>query len=210
MENKRLKYTTYLAGAIESVSSKEMKTWREEIRERLNSLDLGVYDPVLQESKKVGKSSKAQCEYIAGLKQGGHWEEFINEMDKIWWGKIDISKLDRIRLLIYLYEKARIEGNYLTDLDFWGDTEAVVRSNFIIVYFPKDVKTIGTIFEIRDAYLLGIPIYLILPDHSQTESNSTLIYAVKKDGKVFYSIKECCDFIIEKYKLKTETKNVRI
>jgi len=204
MENKRLKYTTYLAGAIESVSSKEMKTWREEIRERLNSLDLGVYDPVLQESKKVGKSSKAQCEYIAGLKQGGHWEEFINEMDKIWWGKIDISKLDRIRLLIYLYEKARIEGNYLTDLDFWGDTEAVVRSNFIIVYFPKDVKTIGTIFEIRDAYLLGIPIYLILPDHSQTESNSTLIYAVKKDGKVFYSIKECCDFIIEKYKLKTE------
>ena len=204
MENKRLKYTTYLAGAIESVSSKEMKSWREEVRERLNSLDLGVYDPVLQESKKVGKSSKAQCEYIAGLKQGGHWEEFINEMDKIWWGKIDISKLDRIRLLIYLYEKARIEGNYLTDLDFWGDTEAVVRSNFIIVYFPKDVKTIGTIFEIRDAYLLGIPIYLILPDHSQTESNSTLIYAVKKDGKVFYSIKECCDFIIEKYKLKTE------
>jgi hypothetical protein len=206
MENKRLKYTTYLAGAIEAISSKEMKLWREEIRERLASPDLGVYDPVLQESKKVGKSSKAQCEYIAGLKQGGHWEEFIDEMDKIWWGKIDISKLDRIRLLIYLYEKARIEGNYLTDLDFWGDTEAVVRSDFIIVYFPKDVKTVGTIFEIRDAYLLGIPIYLILPDQSQTESNSTLIYAVKKDGKVFYSIKECCDFIKEKYKLTMEKK----
>jgi len=114
-ENKRLKYTTYLAGAIEAVSTKEMKSWRKEIAEKLASPDLGIYDPVDQESNKVGKESGKQVEYITGLKQGGHWDIFGEEMSKIWWGKIDTMKLDKIRLLIYLYEKARLEGNYLTD-----------------------------------------------------------------------------------------------
>jgi hypothetical protein len=53
---------------------------------------------------------------------------------------------------------------------------------------------------------LGIPIYLILPDQTQTEANSTLVHVVRKNGKIFYSIKECCDFIKEKYKLTQEKK----
>lgn len=203
MENKRLKYTTYTAGAIEAVSSKEMKSWRAEIREKLNSPDLGIYDPVEQESCKVGKESGKQVEYITGLKQGGHWDIFNEEMEKIWWGNIDTTKLDRIRLLIYLYEKARLEGNYITDFKYWGDYEAVVRSDFIIVYYPKDVKTVGTLLEMHICYLFGIPVYLILPDHPKTEENSTLIDEVMKSGgDIFYSINECTNFIRDKYKLK--------
>lgn len=203
MDNKRLKYTTYTAGSIESATSKEMKGWRAEVRERLISPDLGIYDPVEQESNKVGKESGKQVEYITGLKQGGHWDKFNEEMEKIWWGNIDTKKLDRIRLLIYLYEKARLEGNYTSDFKFWGDYEAVVRSDFIIVYYPKDVKTVGTLLEMHICYLFGIPVYLILPDHPKTEANSTLIDEVMKSGgQIFYSIKECCDFIKEKYKLK--------
>jgi hypothetical protein len=203
-ENKRLKYTSYTAGAIEFASTKDMKSWRQEIREKLSSPDLGIYDPVEQESNKVGKESKNQVEYITGLKQGGHWDIFSSEMEKIWWGNIDTKKLDRIRLLIYLYEKARLEGNYLTDFKFWGDYEAVVRSDFIIVHFPKDIKTTGTILEMEICYLFGIPIYLILPDHPKTEANSTLIDIVMKSGgEIFYSINDCCTFIKDKYKLKS-------
>jgi hypothetical protein len=202
-ENKRLKYTTYTAGAIEAVSNKEMKSWRAEIREKLASPDLGIYDPVEQESFKVGKESGKQVEYITGLKQGGHWDKFSEEMEKIWWGKIDTKKYDRIRLLIYLYEKARLEGNYLTDFPYWGDYEAVVRSDFIITYLPKDTKTVGTLLEVHICYQFGIPVYLILPDSSKTDTNSTLIDTVMKSGgEIFYSINECCSFIKEKYKLR--------
>jgi hypothetical protein len=202
-ESKRLKYTTYTAGAIESVSNKEMKGWRAEIREKLTSPDLGIYDPVEQESQKVGKESGKQVEYITGLKQAGLWDKFNEEMEKIWWGKIDTKKLDRIRLLIYLYEKARLEGNYTTDFKYWGDYEAVVRSDFIITYLPKDTKTTGTILEVHICYLFGIPVYLILPDHPKTEANSTLIDIVMKSGgQIFYSINECTNFIRDKYKLK--------
>jgi hypothetical protein len=203
MENKRLKYTSYTAGAIEAVSNKEMKSWRQEVREKLASPDLGIYDPVEQESQKVGKESGKQVEYITGLKQGGHWDIFHSEMEKIWWGVIDTLKLDRIRLLIYLYEKSRLEGNYLSDFKFWGDYESVVRSDFIITYLPKDIKTVGTLLEVHICYLFGIPVYLILPDVSKTDTNSTLIdIVVKSGGQIFYSINECCKFVREKYKLK--------
>jgi len=201
-ENKRLKWTSYTAGAIESVSTKEMKSWRAEIREKLASPDLGIYDPVEQESNKVGKESGKQVEYITGLKQGGYWDKFDEEMSKIWWGKLDIKKVDRIRLLIYLYEKSKLEGNYLTDFPIWGDYEAVVRSDFIFVYLPKDIKTIGTILEAHICYLFEIPVYLILPDQSKTDANSTLIDIVMKSGgQVFYSINDACNFVREKYKL---------
>lgn len=201
----RIKYLTYLAGAIESVSNKEMKTWRTEIEEKLASPDLYFYNPVTQESGKVGKESKDQVQYIAGLKQSGNWDKFAEEMEKIWFGKIDTIKLDKVRLFIYLYEKARLEGNYDTDLSLWGDYEATIRSNFIIAYMPKDSKTVGTIAEIHTCYLFNIPIYLILPDCSKTDANSTLIDMVMKSGgEIFYSINECCNFIRDKYKLKPE------
>ncbi len=206
-DNKKLKFCSYTAGAIEAVSSKDMKSWRAEVRDKLASPDLGIYDPVEQEATKVGKESKNQCEYIAGLKQGGHWDIFSTEMEKIWWGNINTKKLDRIRLLIYLYEKARLEGNYLSDFCFWGDYEAVVRSDFIIAYMPKDIKTTGTLLEIEICYLFGIPVYLILPDCSKTDANSTLLDIVMKSGgEIFYTVSDATKYIREKYNLKEEKK----
>jgi hypothetical protein len=198
-----LKLTCYTAGAIEHVSNKEMKSWREDIAERLRSNDLAIFDPVFREAQKAGLPAGEQVKYIQGLKQGGHIEKFLDVMKKIWWGIIPCEKFDRIRLLIYLREKSQIEGNYDTDLDCWADYEAVVRSNFVIMYLPKDIKTVGTYFEAHTAYLLGIPIYLILPDQPKTEANSTLLSVVLgSKGEIFYSVKDCCEYIITKYKIK--------
>lgn len=203
----KYKYTLYLAGAIEAVSSKEMKSWRTDITERLSSFNLLIYDPVVQESFKVGKSSGEQVEYIKGLKQGGHWDKFQEEMRKIWWGNIN-PQADLMDLLKELRIKASIEGNSAEEMITWGDYEAVARSTFIIVYLPANTKTIGTIYEIMLAFLLRIPVYLILPDQSKTECNSSLLYGIMlSGGEVFYSIKECCDFIREKYQLKEKNKD---
>lgn len=199
--NKKYKYTTYSAGGIEHVSSKEMKTWRQEITEKLLSPDLLMYDPVVQESFKVGKPSGEQVEYIKGLKQGGHWVKFKEEMTKIWWGHIN-PQADLIDLFKDMRVRASMEGNTVEEMVNWGDYEAVARSTFIIVYLPKDTKTVGTIYEVMLAFLLRIPIYLILPDHSKTECNSSLLYGVIiSGGEVYYSVSEACKAIREKYNL---------
>jgi len=199
--NKKYKYTTYSAGAIEHVSSKEMKTWRQEVTEKLASPDLLIYDPVVQESFKVGKPSGEQVEYIKGLKQGGHWGKFKEEMQKIWWGTIN-PQADLIDLFKQMQVDASIHGNTAEDMVNWGDYEAVAKSTFIIVYLPKDTKTVGTIYEVMLAFLLRIPIYLILPDHSKTDCNSSLLYGVIiSGGEVYYSVSEACKAIREKYNL---------
>lgn len=206
-EIKKYKYTSYLAGAIEHVSSKEMKSWRGEIKEKLNSKYLLIYDPITQESYKVGKPSKEQVDYIKGLKQGGHWDKFFVEMWKIWFGAISPNQ-DLTQLLTSLRMKKHVEGNTKEDIKYWGDAEAVVRSDFIVVYLPKDVKTIGTIYEIVLAFLFKIPIYLIVPNAPKTETNSSLLFGIQvSGGQVFYTINECIRFIIEKYNLKIEKKN---
>jgi hypothetical protein len=198
----KIKYLTYLAGAIEHVSSKEMKTWRQELTEKLASPDLVIYDPVAQESSKVGKPSGEQVKYIQGLKQAGHWKKFEEEMQKIWWGSIRPDN-HIFELFMAMRTDAILKGSFIEDLPSYGDYEAVARSEFIIVYLPKDTKTVGTIYEIMLAFLLHIPIYLILPDHPKTEANSSLLYGVMvSGGDVFYSVNDCVKFIKEKYQLK--------
>lgn len=205
---KRYKYTTYLAGPIEHVSAKEMKTWRQELTEKLVCSDLLVYDPVVQESFKVGKPSGEQVEYIKGLKQAGHWNKFVEEMQKIWWGPIN-PQANLIDLFKQLQVKASIEGNFQEQMVSWGDYEAVARSNFIVVYLPKETKTIGTIYEVMLAFLLHVPIYLILPDSPKTECNSSLLYGIIiSGGDVFYSLNDCAKFLKEKYQLKEIVKIV--
>lgn len=200
----KIKYTTYLAGAIEHVSSEEMKSWRQEFHDKLNSKDLLIYDPVAQESYKVGKPSKEQVDYIRGLKQGGYWDKFFTEMWKIWFGTIGQNE-DLVPLLTNLRMKKHIEGNSREEIANWGDSEAVVRSDFIVVYLPKDTKTVGTIFEVVFAFLFKIPILLIVPDASKTDTNSSLLFGLQiSGGQVFYTVNECIKFIKEKYNLKIE------
>jgi len=204
--NERKRLTTYLAGAIEHATDKEMKSWRDEMTDKLNSPDLLIYDPVAQESMKVGKPSGQQVEYIKGLKQGGKWTKFYTEMWKIWFGSIG-ENTDITPLLLSLKMRKHVDGNRPEDLKYWGDAEAVVRSDFIVVYMPKDVKTIGTIFEVVWAFMYGIPIYLILPDAPKTETNSSLLFGTMiSNGEVFYSVNDCVKFIKDKHKIEPEKK----
>jgi len=200
----RAKLTTYLAGAIEHVNQTEMVSWRDYMTEQLKSPDLLIYDPVAQESEKVGKASGAQVEYIKGLKRAGKWDKFFQEMWKIWFGSIS-QNTDLMQLMINLRMRKHIDGNRKEEIKHWGDTEAVVRSDFIVVYMPKDVKTVGTIFEVVFAFLFRIPIYLILPDQVNTEANSSLLFGVQISNnelvKSFYNVNDCIKAIKEDYKL---------
>jgi hypothetical protein len=202
-DNKKLKYTYYTAGAIEKATDNQMVSWRNELKDKLKFDGVIQYDPVERESQKTGKPSREMVKYISGLKQGGHWDLFIKAMDKIWWGIIRAAAGNFIDVLIFLRNRKIVDGNEERDLTFWSDFEAVVRSDFIIALMLKNVQTIGTIGEILVAYLFRIPIYLILPDQSKTECNSTLLYWVlESGGEVFYSTRECADYIKDKYKFE--------
>jgi len=202
--SERIKYTTYLAGAIEHVTAKEMKTWRDELTEKLKSPDLLIYDPVAQEGSKTGKTSSEAVQYITNLKQAGRYDLFFIEMWKIWFGAIS-HNTDLIQLSTVLRMRKHIDGNRIEDIRYWGDAEAVVRSDFIVVYMPKDVKTVGTIFEVVFAFLFRIPIYLILPDAPRTETNSSLLFGnqISNNGQLitFDSVNKCVAHIKETYKI---------
>jgi hypothetical protein len=127
-------------------------------------------------------------------------------MWRIWFGSIDENK-DIIHCLDMLRIRKHVDGNYERDLEFWGDAEAVIRSDFIIVYMPKDIKTVGTIYEIMLAFLYHVPIYLILPDATKTDTNSSLLFGVMiSNGEVFYNVNDCVKFIKEKHKIGTTDK----
>jgi len=195
---------TYLAGAIEHASSKQMISWRDEFKEKLVHPSLLVYDPVAQEADKVGKPSGQQVDYIKGLKQAGHWTHFFNEMWKIWFSKINKTG-DFIDVFRAIRNNKHLYGTTLEQLKEFGDYEAVLRCDFMICYYPKDVKTVGTIYEVVIAFLFGIPIYLILPDSTKTEINSSLLFGVMlSKGEIFYSINDCVKHIQHTYNLITE------
>ena len=204
LSDKRIKWTTYIAGPIEHASQKEMSDFRTELTEKLSCPDLLIYNPVAQEASKVGQEAGKQVEYIKNLKRAGHWSIFFDEMWRIYFGAISQNS-DLIQLLTNLRMRKHIEGNRPRDIQFWGDGEAVVRSDFIFVYLPKGTKTIGTIFEVVWAFLFRIPIYLILPDHPNTEANSSLLFGnmIANNGqlKSFYSINDCVKYVKETYKI---------
>lgn len=201
-DNKKLKYVYYTAGAIEKATDNQMITWRNELKAKLKFDGIMQYDPVERESQKTGKPSGEMIKYISGLKQAGRYDLFIKEMAKIWYGNIK-PEGDILDTFKFIRSRKLIDGNEERDLNFFADFEAVIRSDFIIALMLKNVQTIGTIGEILVAYLFRIPVYLILPDQSKTECNSTLLYWVlESGGEVFYSTKECADYIINKYKLE--------
>lgn len=202
MRNKKL--LTYLAGPMESLSTNEMSVWRNEITDLLKLHDVLIYDPVAEEARKMGKDPDKQIEYIKGLKQGGHWSKFYDEMWRIWFGDID-QNTDIIQLLTHIRMKKHIEGDSDSLFKHMGDAEAVIRSDFIIVNVPKDVNMVGTIYEVMIAFLFRIPIYLILPDSNNTNTNSSLLFGtqISNNGKLksFCKIKDCYSQICKDYKL---------
>jgi hypothetical protein len=207
MINDRIKYTTYLAGYIES-SPKNADNWRNIVYESLKNKDLLIYCPVRQEAAKTGKITASNCEYIKGLKQGGHFEKFYEAMWKIWFGVIEPNNnTELIEVFRAMRTRKFIDGNRERDLEFFGDFEAVIRSDFIVAYLPKDILTVGTHWEMFVAALFKIPVYLILPDHSKTDANSTMIFGnMLSGGQIFYTVNETIKFIKEKYILTEEKK----
>ena len=102
--------------------------------------------------------------------------------------------------------RKHIDGNYEDEAKHWGDFEAVIRSDFIIVHLPIAVKSVGTIFEVTTAFLFRIPIYLIVPDGPATEVNSSLLFGTqiangKENFKIFRSVSDCVKTIKQDYKI---------
>lgn len=201
MDN-QLKYSIYLASAIEH-SNTNSQNWKKDVKSDLNYPYIGIYDPIEQECNKTGKSTIDTCNYISGLKRGGYWPRFYAEMRSIWWGNIiPPSGCSKVEIMQTMRNRAIVDGNRIRDFYFFGDIEAVIRSNFIIAYIEKNIKTVGTIREITYAEMFNIPIYLILPDQTKTDANSTLIDMVfTSSGETFYNIKDCLKFIKEKYNI---------
>lgn len=201
----KIKWTTYLAGGIENVNKDEMIDFRNEIEEKLHHHDIFIYNPVRQESEKVEKGAEDHIKYVQGLKRGGHWTKFYEEMWKIWFGNIN-QNTDLIDLFRNLRMRKHIDGNYKEEAKHWGDFEAVIRSDFIIVHLPIAVKSVGTIYEVMTAFLFRIPIYLIVPDGTPTDTNSSLLFgtmiANRQNIRVFKTVSDCVKAIKETYKLQ--------
>lgn len=207
MTHQRLLLTTYLASAIEHnkiVQEQQKENHKDLIRKELFHPLFGIYDPVEREGQKSGKDCQSANDYIKGLKRAGHLEKFDEEMDKIWWGEVT-PEYDKIEIMRAIRNDYLIHGNTIDDLNHWADYQAVLRSTFIIAYIEKSVKTIGTIKEIHTAYLFNIPVYLLLPDDTVTDANSSLINMIRKSGGQIFSGSSCTKDLItiikDKYKL---------
>lgn len=210
MRNEVLKITTYLASAIEhnkTVQEEKEENHKEIIKKGLYYPSIGIYDPVEREQQKTGDNCQSANKYIKNLKRAGKWQYFDEAMDKIWWGDITPT-YDKVDIMRAIRTDFLRNGNTIDDLNHFGDYQAVLRSNFIIAYLEKNVQTIGTIKEIHTCYLFNIPIYLLLPDNTVSEANSSLVNMIRDSkGEIFagdYCTNECVKYIKDKYNLKKE------
>lgn len=205
MRNQTLKLTTYLASAIEHnkvVQDEKQEDHKEIIKKELSHPLFGIYDPVERETQKTGDNCQSANKHIKNLKRSGKWSYFDEAMNKIWWGDINPST-EKFEVMKAIRVDFLRNGNTIDDLNHFGDYQAVLRSNFIIAYLEKNVKTVGTIKEIHTAYLFNIPVYLLLPDDTVSEANSTLISMIRDSkGEVFSGsncTKELVKYLKEKY-----------
>jgi len=207
MRGQNLLLTCYTASAIEHnkvVQDLEKESYKEIIKRELASPEFGIYDPVEREGQKTGKDCQLANQYIKNLKKAGHIWKFLDEMKHIWWGDINPGS-DKVEIMRAIRNDFLRFGNTIDDLNHWGDYQAVLRSNFIIAYIEKNVKTVGTIKEIHTCYLFNIPVMLLLPDDTVTDANSSLIDMIlESGGKVFSGsncTKELIDYLKETYKI---------
>lgn len=177
-KNIKFKYVTYLAGPVEADEENGGEAWRAKLTPKLEELGIKVLDPCALESKKVGCDSKLLREKLIGWKQAGHWDKFMDAMDKIWIGDINAP----------------------------GDLECVRQSTFIIVYANTKIPTSGTKFEMVESLKGKIPIYCVTPDAKVDMNNSDLWCIMKSnnvknpDNCVFPSFNKLVEYLKENYK----------
>lgn len=207
MKGQNLLLTCYMASAIEHnkiVQDLEKESHKEIIKRELANPSFGIYDPVEREGQKTGKDCQLANQYIKNLKKAGHIDKFLEEMKHIWWGDINPG-YDKIEIMRAIRNDFLRFGNTIDDLNHWGDYQAVLRSNFIIAYLEKNVKTVGTIKEIHTCYLFNIPIMLLLPDDTVTDANSSLIDMILESGGKIFSgnscVKELITYLKDTYKI---------
>jgi hypothetical protein len=98
-----------------------------------------------------------------------------------------------------------LKGNTRADFEEWADYQSVIRSDFICAYLERNTRTVGTHKEIHTAYLLNIPVFLIMPDENVVGINSTLLNEVRDSGgKAFFgetAIDDCINHIKSTYKI---------
>jgi hypothetical protein len=203
----KLLLTTYLAGAIEHnpiVMDKQPETWKDKFERELAHPLFGIYDPVKREPQKTGQNCQKANEHFKILKTEGRMEEFDNEFRMIWWGQINPGT-DKLSIIQAIRNDFRLRGNTRADFEEWADYQSVIRSDFICAYLTRDTKTVGTHKEIHTAYLLNIPVFLIMPDENIIGINSTLLNEVRDSGgKVFFgesAIDDCINYIKTTYKI---------
>jgi hypothetical protein len=205
MSDKRIKHMVYFAGFIEA-SPGQSGTWRDISYKELQHQDLLIYCPVRQEAIKTGKNAIDNCEQIKHYKQGGAFDKFFDIMWNIWAGVIEYKPgMDLISLFVAMRMRKYLDGNRERDLAFMGDWESVIRSDFVLAYLPKNILTVGTHWELFLCVLFRIPVYLVLPDTSRTDANSTMIFGnmLACQGKVniFYSLPEALTAVKKDYNL---------
>jgi len=203
----KLLLTTYLAGAIESnpiVLGEQVETWKDKYEKALAHPLFGIYDPVKREPQKTGQNCQKANAHFKELKEQNRMTEFDDEFRKIWWGDINPGT-DKLSIIQAIRNDFRLKGNTRADFEEWADYQSVIRSDFICAYLEKNTKTVGTHKEIHTAYLLNIPIFLMMPDEDIVGINSTLLNEVRDSGgKVFFgetSVDDCINFIKETYKI---------
>lgn len=197
----------YLAGFIEAEVDKSIN-WREEFRDKVKADNIFHYDPILYEAIKTNKQAGEHVRYVVGLKQGGHYELFEYEMNRIWWGSVYVPPEMRYQVLTQWRLDKIIRGLDTERIQFMGDYEATVKADAIILYYKNAIPTWGTPGEAELAYFFNIPIFAY-SDVPKTQMNSTLLkWIMGTKGDVFYDFKKLCEFIKEKYKIITiEPKN---
>jgi len=206
----KLLLTTYLAGAIENnsiVLEKKIESWKDKFESELSHPLFGIYDPVKREPQKTGQNCQKANLYFKQLKEEGRMDEFDAEFRKIWWGDINPGT-DKLSLIQAIRNDFRLKGNTRADFEEWADYQSVIRSDFIVAYLEKATRTVGTYKEINTAYLLNIPVFIIMPDENIIGINSTLLNEVRDSGgKVFFgetAVNDCIQHIKITYKIWKE------
>ena len=175
------KYKTYLIGAIEKTGNDDVgRGWRDHITPRLEGLDIFVFDPLKLEGSKVNLNPEEFLEKLHGYKRSGHWEKFMEVMNKIWHGEPHIDD----------------DGQLSHTM---GDKDYVHHSNFLVGYLAENDDPVGTIYEMGLAKEAGIPIYLITKINKTVLNSSLLWLVLASGGQVFTSFNQLIEFLEKKY-----------
>lgn len=115
--------------------------------------------------------------YLSGYTGENHYREYVNKMYK------DHSKIE---IVDPLRDGIRKELDVVI-----RDKEDIESCNIFVAYIRVG-STFGTTMEIKHAYDLGMPVYVIL-EKRDWEKDPWLAYHTTK---FFYSISECFSYII--------------